>query len=696
MSSIWGMVNLSGKILESNQLEIFLSEYKRKTKQDSYDVIIKDKAIIGRGLQKITAEDQFDTGIICHTRIVQDSKKEYESEIVFAADAILDNRKQLINALKEDVDEESSTHNYDEKSSAHNYDEKSDSEIMYLTYQKYGMDFVHHCIGTYAAAIWDGKKLTLISDHVASRALYYTRIDDVIIFSTILSPIEKLMENPRINESYIKDFLLSEGAKIYTVPGETHIKDVYLMRPATYIQFSIEQEKQEKYWTPKDDDKLQKKSPEDCILEFVKIYSECVNASIRTTGNVGITLSGGLDSSSIAALAAKNLAEKNLSENNLEKKNFESGTPDDNKLAYKTNDIKTLHSYTSVPEIKTQKDTENRIYDESVLVDDIVKMYPNIRPKYLSNAGKSDFTDIKEIHDIFEMPYKTAPFSSHLEICKKAAADGCKVILVGEYGNTSVSFGELDNILFDFYWKKQSSSMIKYASNYCNHEGLDAQEYLMNKLSIFRAYEKFVKEGHSVYDNFIPDNIFVSPEILKDYNLPERMKQDTRATLSKGFITEKQYKDFVTGESLQIYLGVLKTKFGLATGTILRDPTMDKRMIEFCYNINFSYFAYNGTNRFLIREGFKNMLPDSIIDRWSLKGVQSADWSQRIARDWQALKPYIIDLITKAPKEWILVDKLIESIDEIIFDEADSQEKILSSLFSIVNVTILLENFTLE
>lgn len=660
MSAIWGMVNLSGKIPDSSQSEIFLNEYKRKTKQDCYDVKITDKAIIGRGLQKITAEDEFDTGIICDTGIIHDSKKDHKAEIIFAADAILDNRNQLIIALTEDVDEKSSTRD------KQNYDEKSDSEIMYCAYKRFGMDFVNHCIGTYAVAIWDGKKLTLISDHVASRALYYTRIDDVIIFSTILSPIEKLMKNPRINEPYIKDFLLSEGAKIYTVPGETHIKDVYLMRPATYIQFSIEQEKQEKYWTPQADKELAKKSPEDCIQEFMNIYSECVNSSIRTTGNVGITLSGGLDSSSIAALASK------------------------------ANNIKPLHSYTSVPEIKTKKDTDNRIYDESVLVDDIVKMYPNIKPCYLDNAGKSDFTDIREIHDIFEMPYKTAPFSSHLEICRMAAADGCKVILVGEYGNTSVSFGELDNILFDFYWKKQSSSMIKYASNYCNHEGLDAQEYLMNKLSIFRAYEKFVKEGHSVYDNFIPDNIFVSPEILKDYNLPERMKQDTRATLSKGFITEKQYKDFVTGESLQIYLGVLKTKFGLATGTILRDPTMDKRMIEFCYNINFSYFAYNGTNRFLIREGFKNVLPDSIIDRWSLKGVQSADWSQRIARDWQALKPYIIDLITKAPKEWILVDKLIESIDEIIFDEADSQEKILSSLFSIVNVTILLENFTLE
>lgn len=638
MSAIWGMINLSGKKPDSKRADIFLSEYKRKTKLDSYDIKITDKAIIGRGMQKITAEDEFDKGIICD-----------KDEIIFVADCILDNRGDLIKLLTEDLQN------------------KSDSEILYQAYKKFGMAFINHCIGTYAAAIWDEKngKLTLISDHVASRSLYYARIDDIVFFSTILSPIVKLIENPKINEPYFKDFLLSEGGKIYTVPGETHVKDIFLMRPATYEQFSIKEHKQRKYWTPKHDEELANKSPEECLQEFMGTYNKCVNASMRTSKKVGITLSGGLDSSSIAALAAKAGRDQ------------------------------VLYSYTNIPDIKVNKDTANRIHNESTLVEDIVKMYPNIKPQYLSNAGKSDFSDIEEIQDIFEMPYKTAPYSSHLEICKKAAQDGCKVILVGEYGNTSVSFGELDNILFDFYSKRDSASMIKYVENYCRHEGKNAQEYLMNKLSIFRRYEKFLSEGRSVYDNFVPDNVFVSTNILKDYNLSERMNLDRRATLSKGYIIDEQYKEFVIGESLQIYLGVLKTKFGLATGTILRDPTMDKRILVFCYNLKFNYFSYNGKNRFLIREGFANLLPESIIDRWSQKGVQSADWNERIARDWHILKPVLLDVISKAPKEWILVDEAVRFIDGIKFEESLDEIK-LQSIFNIVNATILLENFTLE
>ena len=74
-------------------------------------------------MQKITAEDEFDTGIICDTGIIHDSKKDHKAEIIFAADAILDNRNQLIIALTEDVDEKSSTRD------KQNYDEKDENRI---------------------------------------------------------------------------------------------------------------------------------------------------------------------------------------------------------------------------------------------------------------------------------------------------------------------------------------------------------------------------------------------------------------------------------------------------------------------------------------------------------------------------------------------------------------------------------------
>ena len=640
MSAIWGAVSLSGRKLSSQLAKDFEKEYIKKTKLDNYHYKHTSSAIIGRGLQYITAEDLYDKKCIYD-----------ETEgIIFVTDCILDNRNELTELLSITA-------------------QISDNEIMYLAYKKYGLDCVKHFLGTYAIAIWNefSHELILISDHVASRSLYYTRIDDVVYFSTILSPITKWIKNTDINWLYIKDFLLSDHSHIYTVPGETHVKDVYVMRPARTVSFSLSNTTENIYWKPESSNTVSASGSDKEVLDnFMKIYNACVKDCLRTSGNIGITLSGGLDSSSIAASASQNLKEK------------------------------LLFGYTYIPALKTSQPLPSyAVTDESDLVNNIVNMYPNIKPHFLTNEGKNDFEDIETILDIFEMPYKTAPFASHLEICKKANADGCKVILVGEYGNTSVSFGELENILYNFYVNKDSTSIIKYASRFCEHEQFNTQEYLLQKLNSFRSFESFLTSGASVYDNFIPDNVFISPQILKNYNLVERMSCDKRATLSKGYITSEQYKEFLTGESLQIYLGIFKTKFGLYSGTILRDPTMDKRIIEFCYNLPFGYFANNGVNRFLIREGFKNLLPESIIDRWRQKGFQSSDWTDKIIRDWKSLKPQLLEIIANAPNELILVDEVRKFIEEFDYSKPVNSTR-LNSLFEVINVTILLESFTYD
>ena len=126
-------------------------------------------------------------------------------------------------------------------------------------------------------------------------------------------------------------------------------------------------------------------------------------------------------------------------------------------------------------------------------------------------------------------------------------------------------------------------------------------------------------------------------------------------------------------------------------GTVLLTEEQIRAM--FMTNPDGAGFAYNGKNRFLIREGFAKLLPESIIDRWRLKGVQSADWSERIERDWHILKPALLDIVSKAPGEWILVDAAVQFIEEINFESKEDKIK-LQSLFNIINVTMLLESFT--
>ena len=87
------------------------------------------------------------------------------------------------------------------------------------------------------------------------------------------------------------------------------------------------------------------------------------------------------------------------------------------------------------------------------------------------------------------------------------------------------------------------------------------------------------------------------------------------------------------------YLGELDTKAGLAHGIVLRDPTRDKRMLEFCHQLPYHYFAYHGTPRWLIRNNLRDILPTQLLDDWLRYGVQNSDCNQRIARDFDTLYP---------------------------------------------------------
>ena len=85
------------------------------------------------------------------------------------------------------------------------------------------------------------------------------------------------------------------------------------------------------------------------------------------------------------------------------------------------------------------------------------------------------------------------------------------------------------------------------------------------------------------------------------------------------------------------YLGELDTKLGLAHGIVIRDPGRDSRMISFCYNMPYKYFAHNGIPRWLIRGNFVDLLPHSLLDNLLRYGLQNADWINRLDRDWKEI-----------------------------------------------------------
>lgn len=229
MSAIWGVITLDDKNgIPVTVQECFEAVYEASCKIERYESVCTSHAYIGCGIQYITEE----------------SKKEelpiYDEErgIIFVADCILDNRKEVQEVL--------ATYGYDRNV----LEKEPDGRLMYFSYLCMGKECTRIFRGLYMIAVWDEKKkdLTFISDHVAARCLYYIKRENMVVFSTLLEPVLQFFPDMEQNTDYYKDFLLANSSVIYVVPGETPYKEVSLMLPATVVEFVGQEKKNYTYW----------------------------------------------------------------------------------------------------------------------------------------------------------------------------------------------------------------------------------------------------------------------------------------------------------------------------------------------------------------------------------------------------------------------------------------------------------------
>jgi asparagine synthase (glutamine-hydrolysing) len=75
-------------------------------------------------------------------------------------------------------------------------------------------------------------------------------------------------------------------------------------------------------------------------------------------------------------------------------------------------------------------------------------------------------------------------------------------------------------------------------------------------------------------------------------------------------------------------------KLSLAYGITRREPTRDKRVVEFCMSLPEGQLVQNGVERSIIRRAMKDILPDQIRLNTFARGAQSADWIQRMQEEW--------------------------------------------------------------
>jgi len=177
-----------------------------------------------------------------------------------------------------------------------------DCELILHSYAAWGDKCVRHLRGDFAFAIWDADETRLFCarDHFGLKPFYYTELDGLFAFSNTLSCLRSL---PGISEELddlsIADFLLF-GTNYDC--GSTAFKKIRRLPPAHSLSVSAEKLQLDRYWTPPIDGRIRYHHEDEYVEHFQILLRAAVADRLRTT-RAGILLSGGLDSSAIAATA---------------------------------------------------------------------------------------------------------------------------------------------------------------------------------------------------------------------------------------------------------------------------------------------------------------------------------------------------------------------------------------------------------
>jgi asparagine synthase (glutamine-hydrolysing) len=183
----------------------------------------------------------------------------------------------------------------------------SDTEVILHAFEEWGIDCLHRFRGMFAFALWDArsKELWLVRDRIGVKPLYYSVHDRRFVFA---SEIKALLRDPQ-QERRVDEEAFYHYLSFLTTPApRTLFAGINKLKPATWLRIGADGTMREhRYWDVWDHvDPLKDASEEEIAEQLLAELRTSVRLRKMSDVPVGVFLSGGIDSSTNAALFSEN------------------------------------------------------------------------------------------------------------------------------------------------------------------------------------------------------------------------------------------------------------------------------------------------------------------------------------------------------------------------------------------------------
>ncbi|RLL42773.1 asparagine synthetase B family protein [Oceanobacillus piezotolerans] len=577
---------------------------------------------------------------------------DYQRQLAIISDAIIDNREELFQQLQICKSEQKTI---------------PDSKLILLAYYKWGKQAPKYFQGDFAFMIWDEKNKHLFGarDFSGARTLYYHHNQSYFAFSTI---IESLLRLPyvekKLNEEWLAEYLAIPTMVEAVDMQSTVYRNIYQVPPSHSITIKDGKVSLSRYCTIEIKKPLKLNSNEEYEEAFREVFQRAVQTRLRTHGEVGSHLSGGLDSGSVVSFASRELKKEN----------------------------KLLHTYSYIPEEDFVDFTPNYyLANEKPYIKETVNFAGNISDNYLDFKGKSPVNEIDSFMDMMEMPYKFFENAFWLKgIFEEANKKGIKILLNGARGNHTISWGSM-TLTFNYYAELMKKirliKLIHELDRYCYN--FYTGKSVMLPFVAKRAFSGLFHKKEQTENSF---PTFINPMFAQKTKVFEKLEAYGLSSITNpSDMTEyrKEYfkKLFVWNKS-----GVAGTKLSLRYGVWERDPTNDINVIRFCLALPEEQFVTDGLARSIIRRSTKGILPEKVRLNHHIRGIQGADVIHRMKPEWNNFMKELEELSNHSWMKEFIKEKTIK--DAITFIGKNPKDEILfTNEFKILTRSLIVYRF---
>lgn len=492
------------------------------------------------------------------------------------------------------------------------FQSQSDTEIILAAYDCWKKECLQQFDGMFAFAIWDEKEQIFFAarDRFGEKPFYYSLDDEQLLFASEMKALWAVGAERKRNDTLLLYYLADGQLTNSLNPSETFYENIFSLPAASYLQYNLTTQKLiVQHWWDLDKETPVNISEKDATEKLFSLLSSSVSKRLRSDVEVGNSLSGGLDSSSILAL----IHQQNK---NVQPKTFSAVFPGFEK-------------------------------DESAFIDKVLTKYPSTNFRITPTAD--DFTtDLEKFLHHQEEPIQSASAYLQYKVFELAKQNGVKVLLDGQGADEMLGgyTKYLHWYLQELFAKKKfnkSATERKLLQN--NYPALQWgwKNYIAAFAPFITSLQLQKKVFRSIGQQLDINRDFAYHSFSKEYvykpvvhKLNDILYYDTRQNTLPELL---RYAD----------------RNSMAHGVEVRLPFLNHELVQFVFSLPSEYKIKNGFTKWILRRSTEHLLPAGISWRKDKTGYEPPQ------QQWME-QPVVQEKIHEAKKKLVSAEILKQSV----------------------------------